>query len=409
MEIKTHRKDNNLILKVRLSETELKIFKNDLLETKGVTQWLDHVVKGKLKVLSSNAEEKRGCLIIDWTVAPNDQIETNLDSIIEVTTNKLNNCKVRMFSAWDREIWKRTKKGFEGNDEEYVNLITGQKDYKDRKAREEDLNLQSKRLEQCIRDINERFPISSDLIDETYSSSNYNDQLVKDIQKFEELIKSAYIEKQKEYGQTMNVGHSCLEQMDINVFYEILVKNNAFPKCDPRILIHSLFDIKMQLFFILEVEMGKYNLIYNEIRSFSEIKDKPLLALKKLSLDQNLIMKNRILWERVMNFIFYLIQGKKFEGKKSKVEKFFKIIENTKWEYLKFYKSLIEILNDRWRTPEVHKGSVLKGLFLRGSLADHHEINEITNVVLNSFWPNLILISKGRNPTGAYLSTPGYR
>lgn len=344
---------------MKLSETELKIFKNDLLETKGVTQYLDNVVKGKLKVLSSNAEEKSGCLIIDWVVALNDQVETNLDIIIEVTTNKLNNCKVRMFSAWDREIWKRAKKSFEGNDEEYVNLITSQKDYKDRKAREEDLKLQSKRLKQCISDINEKFPISSDLIDETNSSSNYNDHLVKDIQKFEDLIKSAYIEKQKEYRQRINLGHNYLEQMDINAFYEILIKNNAFPKCDTSILIHSLFDIKMQLFFILEVEMGKYNLIYNEIRSFSEIKDKPLLALKKLSLDQNLIMKNRILWERVMNFIFYLIQGKKFEGKKSKVEKFFKIIENTKWEYLKSYKPLIEILNDRWRTPEVHKGSVL--------------------------------------------------
>ena len=409
MEIKTHRKDNNLILKAKLSETELKVFKNDLLETNGVTQWLDHVVKGKLKVLSTNSEVKHGCLIIDWAIASNDKVKTNLDIIIEVTTNKLNNCKVRMFSAWDREIWKRAKKGFEGNDEEYVNLITSQKDYKDRKAREEDLNLQSKRLMQCISDINEKFPISSDLIDETNLSLNYDEQLVKDIQKFDGLIKSAYIVKQKEYGQTIDLVHSYLEQMDINAFYEVLVKNNAFPKCDPPILIHSLFDIKMQLFFILEIEMGKYNLIYNEIRSFSEIRDKPLLALKKLSLDQNLIVKNRILWERVMNFIFYLIQGKKFEGKKSKVTKFFEIIEDTKWEYLKFYKPLVETLNDRWRTPEVHKGSVLKGLFLRGNLADHHEINEITNVVLNSFWPNLILISKGKNPTGAYLSTPGYR
>ena len=55
MEIKTHRKDSNLILKTRLSETELKIFKNDLLETKGVIQWLDHVVKEKLEVLSTGA------------------------------------------------------------------------------------------------------------------------------------------------------------------------------------------------------------------------------------------------------------------------------------------------------------------------------------------------------------------
>ncbi len=235
MEIKTHRKDNNLILKTKLSETELKIFRNDLLETKGVTHWLDHVVKGKLKVLSSNAKEKSGCLIIDWVVVPNDQVETNLDIIIEITTNKLNNCKVRMFSAWDREIWKRAKKGFEGNDEEYVNLITSQKDYKDRKAREEDLNLQSKRLKQCISDINEKFPISSDLIDESNSSSNYNDQLVKDIQKFEDLIKSAYIEKQKEYRQTINLGYSYLEQMYINAFYEILIKNNTFPKCDSSI------------------------------------------------------------------------------------------------------------------------------------------------------------------------------
>ncbi|MBU0986623.1 MAG: hypothetical protein KKH68_05145, partial [Proteobacteria bacterium] len=191
MEIKTHHKDNNLILKARLSETELKIFKNDLLETNGVIQWLDHVVKGKLEALSTNAEEKCGCLIIEWVIAPNAQVETNLDSIIEVTTNKLNNCKVRMFSTWNKEIWNRVKKGYEGNDEEYVNLIISQEDYKDRKAREEDLNLQSKRLRQCISDINEKFPISTDLIDEINSPLNYDGRLVKDIRKFENLIKSA--------------------------------------------------------------------------------------------------------------------------------------------------------------------------------------------------------------------------
>ena len=133
------------------------------------------------------------------------------------------------------------------------------------------------------------------------------------------------------------------------------------------------------------------------------------MALEKLSLDQNLIVKNRILWERVMNLVFYLINGKRFEVKKSKVERFFVVIHGTKWEFLKFYKPLVEILNDRWRTPEVHKDSVLRGLFLRGNLADHHGINEITNVVLNSFWGNLIQISQGKNPTSAYLSTPGYR
>ena len=209
MEIKTHYKDNDLILKAKLSETELKIFKNDLLGTKGVIQWFDHVVKEKIEVLSTNAEEKYGCLIIDWVIVPNDQVETNLDSIIEVATNKLNNCKARMFSAWNKDIWNREKKGYEGDDEEYVNLITIQKDYKDRKAREEDLNLQSKRLMQCISDINEKSPMPSALIDKTNSSLNYDEAIVKDIQKFEDLIKSAYIEKQKKSGQPINLGHSC--------------------------------------------------------------------------------------------------------------------------------------------------------------------------------------------------------
>jgi len=188
MEIKTLYKDNDLILKVELSKTELKIFKNDLLGTKGVIQWFDHVVKKKMEALSFSAEERYDCLIVEWVIDPNGHIKTNLDHIIEITTNKLNNCKVRMFSAWDREIWRRAKKGFKGNDEEYTNLITGQTDYKDRKAREDDLNLQSKRLMQCISDINEKFPISSDLIDEANLSLTYDEQLGKDIQKFEGLI-----------------------------------------------------------------------------------------------------------------------------------------------------------------------------------------------------------------------------
>ena len=43
-----------------------------------------------------------------------------------------------------------------------------------------------------------------------------------------------------------------------------------------------------------------------------------------VSFDQNLISKSRILWERLMNFIYFLYTGKELETKNSKKVKFFR-------------------------------------------------------------------------------------
>ena len=89
-------------------------------------------------------------------------------------------------------------------------------------------------------------------------------------------------------------------RMKIKEFYEVYLSNDIYPKEYIEKLIYLLFDIKIQLFFILELDMGLYNhLIYNVGFDNGNIHEYPYILLRKLSLDQNIVVKSRILWERV--------------------------------------------------------------------------------------------------------------
>ncbi|MDO9262921.1 MAG: hypothetical protein Q7U02_03065, partial [Desulfosalsimonadaceae bacterium] len=161
MNFKEEQENGKFRLIARFSDFEQKILKNDLLGLDGIVTWVDNNVKQKFSVLSIKTAEEDGNLKIEWSISPADKIDAELKSIEEITKNKLENCKVRMFSAWGRDIWERYKKNFDKDDEEYVALITSQKDYKDREAREEELNNQSKKHMECIQEIQRNFPAQS--------------------------------------------------------------------------------------------------------------------------------------------------------------------------------------------------------------------------------------------------------
>ncbi len=117
------------------------------------------------------------------------------------------------------------------------------------------------------------------------------------INDFESLVKMAVDAK---YGDNLPkvkasiLGTSIIIRFDIKKFYELYKAQNHYPQERISKLIHMLFDIKLQLFFINEVDLGLYNqLVFNYE---STERQHPLIQLRKLSLDQNLIVKSRILW-----------------------------------------------------------------------------------------------------------------
>ncbi len=117
-------------------------------------------------------------------------------------------------------------------------------------------------------------------------------------------------EKQKKHL----IENSPVIRMKIKEFYKLYLSNDVYPKERIEKLVYLLFDIKIQLFFILELDMGLYNHLLYNVGFGNKDKRNPYLLLRKLSLDQNIIVKSRILWERVMNFIYFLRDGERIRS-----------------------------------------------------------------------------------------------
>jgi hypothetical protein len=196
--------------------------------------------------------------------------------------------------------------------------------------------------------------------------------------------------------------------MNIRDFYDLYLTKGIYPRERLKKLVYNLFDIKVQLFCIMELDLGLYNhLIYNLGFDKDNIDKCPYIALRKLSLDQTLIVKSRILWERIMNFIYYLETGNELENissKKSKKTLFFEFIKDKKWAYIEDYKTYINWFDKTLRTPEVHKGSYLRKLFQLGISAgtETERIHGLVNIAMNAIWPNLLDIIQGREPSSRF-------
>ncbi len=233
-------------------------------------------------------------------------------------------------------------------------------------------------------------------------------EIKREIDIFENKLLEALEFKYKGYPEEMRA--SCIEfspvnRWDIKSFYDLYLSKGVYPQERIEKLIRCLFDIKIQMFYIVELDLGLYNrLIYDLGFGNNNISNCPYIALRWLSLDQNLIVKSRILWERIMNFIYYLETGEMLEPKRKKSKKstFFDFIENTRWSYLNDYKNYIEWFDEKLRTPEVHKSSTLRRYFMQSSRLPSHKVEGFINIAMNAIWNNLLEIIQGYEPSSRY-------
>jgi hypothetical protein len=177
-----------------------------------------------------------------------------------------------------------------------------------------------------------------------------------------------------------------------------------YPKERLERIIYDLFDIKLQLYYIIEVDLGLYNrLVYDRGYDKEKSQHIPHVLLTRFSLDQTLISKSRILWERIMNFVYYLENGELLEEKaskrKSKRKVFFNFIKSSqKWRFLEPYEKVLQHYEDKFRTPEFHKSSVLRAELFGKNTNDPNELIEPVNRAMNILWENITAIISGQKP-----------
>ncbi len=225
---------------------------------------------------------------------------------------------------------------------------------------------------------------------------------------FETFLAQALEQKYGQYPSDVKphlLDMSIIKRWKLRDFLEIYLNPNIYPVERLEHVIHDLFDIKLQLYYILEVDLGLYNkLVYD--RGYAEMHPSEMahILLTRFSLDQSLISKSRILWERIMNFIYYLETGelleKKVSNKKSKRKIFFDFVKATsKWRFLEPYERELQNYEDKFRTPEFHKNSILRAELFGNRVNDPNDLLNLVNRVLNVLWENITAIVAGQKPS----------
>ena len=155
-------------------------------------------------------------------------------------------------------------------------------------------------------------------------------------------------------------------------------------------------DLQLQFHYIQYV-LGQINhQYYARGGGIEEPAPLVLVRLVREALDQDLIVKSRILWERAMNLVYYIETGRTIEAR-SKKTKFWKFCEEERpqWWWLLAYKPRVDKYDDALRTPEVHKLSTLRRRFLGdGSHIDANFLLDPVNDV-GLVWRNVVSIIGG--------------
>ena len=222
------------------------------------------------------------------------------------------------------------------------------------------------------------------------------------VEEFEGFVDRAFTQKYSGWPEEIRNGilqFNSVKRWNLLEFLDTYSNAPTYPRQRLERLIYHLFDIKLQLYYILEVDLGLYNLLVHD-RGYNE-KDPveiPHTLLTRFSLDQSLIGKSRVLWERIMNFIYYLETGEDIEKKVSRRSKrslFFNFVASSpRWRFLEPYGPLLEGYDDAFRTPEYHKSSVLRAELLGSRKVDPNELLKLVNNAINNLWDNILSIVK---------------
>lgn len=167
--------------------------------------------------------------------------------------------------------------------------------------------------------------------------------------------------------------------------------------------LNRLIEIRLEQYYLQEVDVGLYNELYhNPLNTRPDHKPTPMLALRKQAVDQSVIVKSRILWERIMNFVAYFENGEDLEAssRKSKKGQFMALIEdNPRWAWLASYEDVLDSHDEEFRTPEVHQGSVLRKELFEDREVDANRILRLLNEAMNVIWENILAVAAGGTPT----------
>jgi hypothetical protein len=157
-------------------------------------------------------------------------------------------------------------------------------------------------------------------------------------------------------------------------------------------------DVKLQTYLTLLVG-GLVNEHY-----FGLVNDDPAQAelasvqLMVTSLHQDEIVKSRILWERIMGWVYQIETGDDISVNRRVKRTFFAMCrDRPRWTCLAAYEPAVSAYDDSFRTPEVHKRSTLRARLMRGEDPTKimNDLGTLVNLTMNGVWTNVESIVGG--------------
>ena len=208
--------------------------------------------------------------------------------------------------------------------------------------------------------------------------------------RFDQMLEQASNDGLGPFAEHDPITHMRIEEMVLRY-----ADAGVFPPDRLARLTHQAIDLKLQA-YLIRVDLGVSNTIYFNVVNADPVQaETPRMQLIDLAIQQTLIGKVRVLWERVINLVYYLETGTELKGR-SKKRAFFKMVRGTeRWKWLERYEEVLVEYDDAFRTPEFHQGSVLRKSLLSGEPIDPNELLAPYNYVFNNVWPNILEIVGG--------------
>jgi hypothetical protein len=223
-------------------------------------------------------------------------------------------------------------------------------------------------------------------------------------QKIDEFFAKARLEKAVRYGSGASIVQELLRSTDQFTAVDFVKSYRAggiYPEDRLKELVLRFTDVRLQEWYI-QSDAGMSNEhYYGPIHLDPNLADSAGLKLSLMATTQSMISRSRIAWEKLMRAVYYLETGQDLQpsGSRSYKSKFFDWVgKQPKWLFLEPYKSVVSEHDDRFRTGEFHKGSVLRRVILGHEMPDLNKVMELSNCMLNGIWPNILDIVQGGWP-----------
>ncbi len=189
------------------------------------------------------------------------------------------------------------------------------------------------------------------------------------ISNFNERIDKAYKKRYK--TKSVKIRNFICTDNEVLFIFFFIYKNSIYYKNDnmhEEEINSKIFDylqeIVFDMYLIFEFE------IFDENKLYKENPKNEYERLYNLNKTLNLVIKTRIVWEKLMNFMYLAIEREDIEKKvsksKSKKAIFKKWCEDNEYEFMNEPLQMLEKFDEKFRTAEVHKHSKLKSYFEKG-------------------------------------------